>query len=92
MMLKEEMAILAGNASLDARHAGNPALSASGSGATLPAATYSVKVVALTLEGYQNSSLSSGVATTKNDHRRRRKDLHVVRRFVEQERRGNARR
>ena len=34
-------------------------------GATLPAATYFVKVVALTLEGYQNSSVSAGVATAK---------------------------
>ncbi|HUN99567.1 MAG TPA: hypothetical protein VMU69_25450, partial [Bradyrhizobium sp.] len=43
----------------------SPTLSASGSGATLPAATYFVKVVALTLEGYQNSSVTAGVATTK---------------------------
>jgi hypothetical protein len=31
----------------------------------LPAATYSVRVAALTLEGYQNSALATGVATTK---------------------------
>jgi hypothetical protein len=65
MMLKEEMAILAGNASLQLGTPATPTLSASGSGATLPAATYSVIVVALTLEGYQNSSVSAGVATTK---------------------------
>ena len=65
MMLKEEMAILAGNASLQLGTPATPTLSASGSGATLPAATYFVKVVALTLEGYQNSSVSGGVATTK---------------------------
>jgi hypothetical protein len=65
MMLKEEMAILAGNASLTLGTPSTPTLSASGSGATLAAATYFVKVVALTLEGYQNSSLLSGVATTK---------------------------
>jgi hypothetical protein len=42
-------------------------LSASGSGGTLPALNpYSVIAVALTLEGYKNSSLSAGVATTKN--------------------------
>jgi hypothetical protein len=64
MMLKEEMAILAGNATLQLGTPATPSLSASGSGATLPAATYSVIVVALTLEGYQNSSLSGGVATT----------------------------
>jgi hypothetical protein len=66
MMLKEEMAILAGNASLQLGVPGTPALSASGTGATLPAATYYVKVVALTLEGYQNSSLAGGIATTKH--------------------------
>ena len=65
LMLKEEMAILGGNASLALGTPATPALSASGSGATLPAATYSVIVVGLTLEGFQNSSLPTGVATTK---------------------------
>jgi hypothetical protein len=65
MMLKEEMAILAGNASLSLGTPTVPTLSASGVGATLPAGTYFVKVVALTLEGYQNSSIAAGVATTK---------------------------
>jgi hypothetical protein len=65
LMLKEEMAILGGNASLQLGTPATPALSASGSGATLPAATYSVRVVALTVEGYQNSALATGVATTK---------------------------
>jgi hypothetical protein len=65
LMLKEEMAILGGNASLQLGTPATPVLSASGSGATLPAATYSVIVVALTLEGYHNSSLVTGVATTK---------------------------
>ena len=65
MMLKEEMAILAGNASLALGTPSTPTLSASGSGGTLPAATYFVKVVALTLEGYQNSSVAAGVATQK---------------------------
>src|SRR5215813_3829170 len=65
MMLKEEMAILAGNASLSLGTPATPTLSASGSGATLPAATYFVRVVGLTLEGYQNSSVLGGVATTK---------------------------
>jgi hypothetical protein len=66
MMLKEEMAILAGNASLALGTPSTPTLSASGSGGTLAATTYYVKVVALTLEGYQNSSVTSGVATSKN--------------------------
>jgi hypothetical protein len=65
LMLKEEMAILGGNASLQLGTPATPVLSASGSGATLPAATYSVIVVALTLEGYQNSGLAAGIATTK---------------------------
>ena len=65
LMLKEEMAILGGNASLQLGTPATPSLSASGSGGTLPAGTYSVIVVALTLEGYQNSGLATGVATTK---------------------------
>lgn len=66
MMLKEEMAILAGNASLALGTPATPTLSASGTGGTLPSTTYFVKVVGLTLEGYQNSSVSGGIATTKN--------------------------
>lgn len=63
-MLKEENAILGGNASLQLGVPSTPTLSASGStGSTLPAATYSVIVVALTQEGYYNSSVSNGVAT-----------------------------
>jgi hypothetical protein len=65
MMRKEECGILGGNASLALGTPGTLALSASGSGATLPAATYSVIVVALTFEGWKNASLSGGVATTK---------------------------
>jgi hypothetical protein len=65
MMLKEEMAVLAGNATLALGTPTAPTLSAAGSGATLPALTYSVIVVALTLEGYRNSSLAGGVATSK---------------------------
>jgi len=64
-MLKEEMAILAGNTSLALGTPSAPSLAAAGTGATLPAATYSVIVVALTLEGYRNSSLANGVATSK---------------------------
>jgi len=64
MMLKEEMAILAGNASLTLGTPATPTLSAAGSSATLPAGTYFVKVACLTLEGYQNSSVANGVATS----------------------------
>lgn len=65
MMLKEEAAVLFGNADLALGTPATPSLSASGTGATLPAATYSVIVVALTAEGFRNSSLANGVATTK---------------------------
>ena len=65
MMRKEEIGLLAGNASLALGTPTTPTLSASGSGATLPTLTYSVIVVALTLEGYKNSSLSGGVATSQ---------------------------
>jgi hypothetical protein len=64
-MRKEEMALLFGNNSNALGTPTAPTLSAAGSGATLPAATYSVIVVALTGEGYKNSSVASGVATTK---------------------------
>jgi hypothetical protein len=66
MMLKEENAFLGGNGSLQLGTPATPSLSASGTGATLPAATYSVIVVALTYEGYRNSSLTGGVATSKS--------------------------
>ena len=62
-MRKEETALLGGNTSLQLGKPGTPTLSASGTGGTLPAGTYSVIVVGLTFEGYRNSSLS-GVATT----------------------------
>ena len=65
-MLKEEMALLGGNMSLQLGTPGTPTLAAAtASGATLAAATYSVIVVALTLEGVRNSSVATGVATTK---------------------------
>jgi hypothetical protein len=64
-MRKEETGLLGGNSSLALGTPGTPVLSASGSGATLPSATYSVIVVALAFEGYRNASLAAGVATTK---------------------------
>jgi hypothetical protein len=63
-MRKEETALLGGNTSLALGKPGTPTLSASGTGGTLPASTYSVIVVALTFEGYRNSTLAGGVATT----------------------------
>lgn len=52
MFVKEEAAILGGNYSLTLAVPGTITTSASGTGGTLPAATYSVYVVALTQEGY----------------------------------------
>ena len=59
--IKEEFAILGGNSSVALGTPTTPTLSASGSGATLPALTYSVICVALTLEGINAASLSGGV-------------------------------
>ena len=64
-MRKEEIALLGGNVSVALGTPPAPLLSSIGAGATLPAATYSVIVVALAFEGYRNSSISGGVATTK---------------------------
>jgi hypothetical protein len=65
MMTKEEHALVGGNASLALGTPAAPTLTAATlAGATLPAATYSVIVVALTYEGWQNSSLAGGVATS----------------------------
>lgn len=65
--IKEENAILGGNGSLSIATPGTIVLSAGGTGATLPGAptTYSVICVALSFEGYINSSLSAGVAQSK---------------------------
>jgi hypothetical protein len=65
MMLKEEAAVLMGNLDLNLGTPATPTLSAAGSGATLPALTYSVIVVALTMEGLRNSSVAGGIATSK---------------------------
>jgi hypothetical protein len=65
-MLKEEMAILGGNASLALGTVGTVTTSTSGSGATLPTATYNIICVALTQEGFKNSAVSlAGVATSQ---------------------------
>lgn len=64
--LKEENAVLGGNFDVALGTANTPTLAAAGSGATLPALTYSVIVVALTYEGYLNSSLAAGVATSQS--------------------------
>jgi hypothetical protein len=65
LMMKQEHAILGGNSSLTLPTPGTPTLSAGSTGGTLPAATYSVSVVALTYEGYRGSSLAEGIAISK---------------------------
>lgn len=65
MMIKEEMALLAGNFTLTLGTPTTPTVSASGSGTTLTNTLYSVIVVALTTEGYNNSAVSAGVAVSK---------------------------
>lgn len=64
MMLKEENALLMGNASVNLGTPTTPTLSASGTGGTLPNATYSVIVVALTGEGVRGASLTNGIPTS----------------------------
>jgi hypothetical protein len=64
-MLKEEMAILGGNASLALGTVGAVTTSSSGTLATLPSATYNVICVALTQEGFKNSTVAGGVATSQ---------------------------
>ncbi len=55
LMLSEEDVILGGNRSVALGTTATPSLSASGTGATLPAATYSVRVFALSHEGLRNA-------------------------------------
>jgi hypothetical protein len=64
MMLKEESALLGGNASLALGTTPTPTTAAAGTGGTLPAITYDVAVIALTYEGWRNSTLTGGVATS----------------------------
>ncbi len=82
-MLKEEMALLAGNATLQLGTPQAPVTGGGGTGATLPAATYSVVVVALTLEGYRNSTLWRGRGHHPHRHRRGRQELRAERRRVQ---------
>lgn len=66
MMRKEELGILGGNATLQLGSPAQPSVNeTTNANATLPNLTYSVIVVALTLEGFKNSSLTNGVATSR---------------------------
>lgn len=60
-MILEEYGLMGANASVDLGTPATPTLSASGSGATLPAATYSVYVFALTYEGWRMATIAGGI-------------------------------
>lgn len=64
-MLKEENAIFGGNASVALGTPTAPTTSTATTGGTIVAATYNIAVVALSHEGYLNSSLAGGVATSQ---------------------------
>lgn len=55
VMIQEEAVILGGNRSVQLGTTATPTLTASGTGGTLPAATYSVRVFGLTYEGWRNT-------------------------------------
>lgn len=65
MMVKEEMALLAGNNSIALGTPTTPTTSVAGTGATIPTATYTVRVVALTIEGFAAASVTGGLPTQK---------------------------
>jgi hypothetical protein len=66
MMRKEEVGILAGNATLSVAAPAAPSVAAvADTASTLGTATYIVYAVALTLDGYKNSSLTGGIATSR---------------------------
>lgn len=72
-MIIEENALLGANCNVALGTTATPTLSASGSNATLPAATYSVRAFALTHEGYLMASITGGIkrleAVTSMDNR-----------------------
>ena len=61
LMLQEEQTILGGNGSLALGVTPTPALTASSSGGSLATGTLSVIAVALTLDGFLNSSVAGGI-------------------------------
>jgi hypothetical protein len=63
LMLKEESAIIGGNNSVSLATPATPTVTVGGSGGTLAAGTYWVMCVALTYEGYRNSTVGS-IATS----------------------------
>lgn len=63
--MKEENALLGGNTSLALGVTPTPTGAGSNSGGSLASNTYNVYCVALTQEGYKNSSVAGGVATSQ---------------------------
>lgn len=63
LMLGEELLLLGGNGTLALGTTPTPSTSASTTGGSMTATTKSVIVVALTLEGYVNASVASGIPT-----------------------------
>jgi hypothetical protein len=63
LMLGEEILLLGGNGSVALGTTGTPSLSQATTGGGLSNATYSVICVALTLEGFLNSSVAGGIPT-----------------------------
>lgn len=61
LMLGEELILLGGNGSLALGTTGTPALAGVATGGTLSNGTFSVIAVALTLEGFVNSSIAGGI-------------------------------
>jgi hypothetical protein len=64
LMVKEESMMIGGNASVALGIPTTPTVASAGSGATLPAATYSVIVVALTRDGLANASIAAPLSVT----------------------------
>ena len=87
MMLKEEMAILAGNASLALGTPATPSLSASRCGGDAAGGDLFGDRRGADARRIPEFEPVRRGRDDEDDHRRRRKDLHAVRRLVEQERR-----
>lgn len=64
LMIAEELLLLGGNGTVALGTTPSPSNTASITGGALAAATYSVICVALTLEGYVNSSVAAGIPTS----------------------------
>ena len=64
LMLAEEILILGGNGTLALGVTPTPSLSGANTGGALADGTYHVRCVALTLEGYINSSVVAGIPTS----------------------------